>query len=253
MKRICYFIIFFIISYCFSIFTIYADIDRQYILWDEYVELRDSVYNNSYDLDGIKNLYTKAVESANLNFTGNDLSIALSRCDFILGLYYTFTEKKELASQTFDTGIAFAELALKNHKDDYLATLMYAENLCQNCGVKPFSYVVKNGPKIQVWADKTLTINPNSGSAMYLLYAQYIFAPAPFANYKKGLNEMYQVLQKPNVILQKDDTFNITSAIGYAYFKLQENEKAVQWLNKSLEIYPDNLFVNSLMSQLNNL
>ncbi len=250
MKHVCNFIIFFIILYCFSIFSVYADIDKENS-WNEYIEFRDSVYNYNDDLESIKNLYLNAVESANLYFTGNDLSIALSRCDFILGLYYVSIGNKELASECFDTGLSFAELVINNQKNNYLACLMYTENLCQNCGVKPLNYVIKNGPKIQVWAKKTLELNSNCGSAMYLLNAQYIYAPSPFSNYKKGISEMSKILKNPTVVLHKDDLFNIYYSIGYGYMNLGNNKEAMLWFNKALEIYPKNYYLNMSINKIN--
>lgn len=44
--------------------------------------------------------------------------------------------------------------------------------------------------------------------------------------------------------IDKDDRFNIYSSIGIAYHKLDCNEKALSWLEKSLEIYPGNRFIN---------
>jgi len=50
---------------------------------------------------------------------------------------------------------------------------------------------------------------------------------------------------------EKFDTFYILSAIGYSCQRLNQNDEALFWYGKSLEIYPENVSVNRLVKKLN--
>ena len=99
-------------------------------------------------------------------------------------------------------------------------------------------------------AKKTLKLDKNYGAAMYLQTAQHIYAPSPFHNHKKGIKEMQEILDDPSVRLEKDDIFNLTSAIGYGYMQRKEPDEARKWLQRALEVYPGNKYVQSLLKDL---
>ncbi len=224
-------------------------VDYRNVLWDDFFVLRDGVYNNAVDEQDLAILYEKAVDSANKNFSKDQLSVALSRCDYMIGRFYSYAGNKEEAEKCFDSGAQLAQKAMKE-KASSVAALMYSENISQNCSIKNFSYVLKNGRKVGSFAQKALEMDPVCGAAMYILYAQYIYAPSPFNNLDKGISEMKAVLANPDVVLQKDDVFNLESSIGYAYIQLDNTAEAKTWLDKALEIYPENLYVKSLVSDL---
>ena len=127
---------------------------------------------------------------------------------------------------------------------------MLGATISQNCSVKPVSYVLSNGTKVNGFGKNALKLDPKYGAAKYLLSAQYIYAPAPFHNHKKGIKEMESILNDPNNRLEKDDKFNVMSAIGYGYIERKDTENATIWLKKSLEIYPTNKYVNGLLASI---
>jgi hypothetical protein len=49
--------------------------------------------------------------------------------------------------------------------------------------------------------------------------------------------------------LNKDDLFNVNSAIGYAFLQQRRPADARPWLLRALEIYPTNKFVTGLLEQ----
>ena len=61
---------------------------------------------------------------------------------------------------------------------------------------------------------------------------------------------MESILNDPNNRLEKDDKFNVMSAIGYGYIERKDTENATIWLKKSLEIYPTNKYVNGLLASI---
>lgn len=69
---------------------------------------------------------------------------------------------------------------------------------------------------------------------------------------ERGIKEMKAVLADPDVYLEKDDVFNINSAIGYAYVHQEKYNEALPWIEKALEVYPTNFFVLTLKNQIQN-
>jgi Tfp pilus assembly protein PilF len=49
--------------------------------------------------------------------------------------------------------------------------------------------------------------------------------------------------------MDKDDMFNVYSAIGYAYVQQKKYTQARPWLLKSLEVYPTNKYVQTLLAK----
>ena len=229
--------------------SVFAEVNTHVILWDEYIELRDSMYNSEYTADGLLPLYDKAVASAKEHFSDDALLLALSRCEYIMGRAYSYEENKDEAGNRYDAGDAYAEQAL-DIRETATAHLMRGENISQNCSVKPVSYALSHGTKVGGLAKKVLKLDENYGAAMYLQTAQHIYAPSPFHNHKKGIREMQEILDDASVRLEKDDVFNLTSAIGYGYMQRKELDSARDWFLKALEVYPGNKYVQSLLKDL---
>lgn len=240
LKLICFNFALSACGYCF------ANVNKNLILWEDYLVLRDSVYNNASNVTNLLEMYQKAIESAYENFTEDELYIALSRCEFILGRAFLFEHDNENAAIHFSSGAEYAAQALEIN-DSGMGTLMYAENVSQNCLLQPMSYVLKNGPKVKGWAKKVLQNEPKSGAAMFLMNAQLIYAPAPFSNYKKGIKELEKIFEQENIWLEKDDLFNILSAIGLGYLELNNKTQALTCFNYALEIYPGNINIRKII------
>lgn len=229
--------------------SLFAEVNTHDVLWDEYIALRDTMYNNQYSADGLLPLYDVAVATAKEKFSEDTLLVALSRCEYIMGRAYSYEENKDAAGARYDAGDKFAEQAL-DIRESATAHLMRGENISQNCSVKPVSYALSHGTKIAGLAKKVLKLDEKYGAAMYLQTAQHIYAPSPFHNHKKGIREMQEILEDSYVRLEKDDMFNLISAIGYGYLQQEKIDEARTWLLKALEVYPGNKYVQSLLKDL---
>lgn len=229
--------------------SLFAEVNTHDVLWDEYIVLRDAMYNNIHSAEELLPLYNSAVASAKVNFTDDTLLVALSRCEYMMGRAYSYEENKDAAGARYDAGDKYAEQAL-NIRESATAHLMRGENISQNCSVKPVSYALSYGTKVGGLAKKVLKLDENYGAAMYLQTAQYIYAPSPFHNHKKGIKEMQEILNNSAARLEKDDIFNLTSAIGYGYLQREEKAEAKKWFLKALEVYPGNKYVQSLLKDL---
>lgn len=229
--------------------SLFAEVNTHDVLWDEYIALRDAMYNNQYSADGLLPLYDVAVATAKEKFSEDTLLVALSRCEYIMGRAYSYEENKDAAGARYDAGDKFAEQSL-DIRESATAHLMRGENISQNCSVKPVSYALSHGTKIAGLAKKVLKLDEKYGAAMYLQTAQHIYAPSPFHNHKKGIREMQEILEDSSVRLEKDDMFNLISAIGYGYLQQEKIDEARTWLLKALEVYPGNKYVQSLLKDL---
>ena len=238
MKRIIFLVL---------MFTIFAGISFAQ-LPEEYYQFRDYMYNFSKTPEEMEIIGKELLLKADTELSGYEKYLAKARYEFILGRTWFYQNEKDKAGSHYDKGMEYAELAIKE-KSDAQSQLIYAENISANCAVKPVSYVLTWGVKINGLAKKVTEYDSKNGAAYYMLNAQDVYAPAPFNNHKRGIKKMSELLNNPNVTLDKDDEFNVISSIGYAYLQLKNYPEAIKWLEDSLKIYPDNQYVQSLVAE----
>ena len=242
MKRIIFLVL---------MFTIFAGISFAQ-LPEEYYQFRDYMYNFSKTPEEMEIIGKELLLKADTELSGYEKYLAKARYEFILGRTWFYQNEKDKAGSHYDKGMEYAELAIKE-KSNAQSQLIYAENISANCAVKPVSYVLTWGVKINGLAKKVTDYDSKNGAAYYMLNAQDVYAPAPFNNHKRGIKKMSELLNNQNVTLDKDDEFNVISSIGYAYMQLKNYTEAIKWLEDSLKIYPDNQYVQSLVAECKSL
>jgi tetratricopeptide (TPR) repeat protein len=220
----------------------------QTLLWQEFITLRDAMYNRVYPSGAIKPLYDSAVSAAKKTFAGNELLVALSKCEYMFGRNYLYDEQKDEAGVHFDLGADYAKRAA-DASGSSEAWLMYAENVSQNCTVKPVSYAISNGSKLAGIASRVIKQDPANAAAHILLYSQDVYAPAPFHNHKRGIKNMTALLNDGTLRVQKDDKFNILCAIAYAHFQEKNYAEAASWFSQTLAVYPGNEFAKKMLAE----
>jgi tetratricopeptide (TPR) repeat protein len=213
---------------------------------DFFILLRDAVYEQNLKADEITGLYRNAKEQAEKSLSGAGLSVMLSRCEYMMGRAYQYEERKDEAAARYEEGIQWAEKALDAGAKTE-AWLMLAENISQSCAVKSVSYAMANGLKVEKYAKNALEQDARNAAALYMVAARWVFAPAPFHNYKKGIQMMEDIISGGD--MRKDDRFNVYSAIGYAYYQQKKFTEARPWFLKSLEEYPTNKYVRGLLEK----
>jgi tetratricopeptide (TPR) repeat protein len=166
----------------------------------------------------------------------------------MMGRAFLFDERKDEAGDCFERGIRWAQSAL-NLKESAQAWQMLAENFSWSCMVKPVSWVIANGGKVEKYARNALALDSGNTAAQYLIASRYVYAPAPFHNFKKGIDMMQEILRGFDRRLDRDDRFNVWSSIGYAYFQQENYDAALSWFEKSLGVYPTNKFVGNLVEK----
>jgi tetratricopeptide (TPR) repeat protein len=210
------------------------------------IPLREAVYEQKLDADNIKPLYFAAKTAANENCSGADLDLALSRCEYFMGRAFQYYKRNNEAFACYQEGIKLAEKALESAPSAD-AWVMRAENLSQSCAVGTVGYAIKNGLNVEKFAKNALALNSRNAAAQYLVASRWVYAPAPFNNHKRGIEMMTDILEKGD--MEKDDNFNVNSAIGYAYVQQKKFADAKPWLLKSLEIYPSNKYAAELLEK----
>jgi tetratricopeptide (TPR) repeat protein len=213
---------------------------------DFFIPLRDAVYEQNLTADEIINLYRKTKERAEKALSGIVQFITLSRCEYMMGRAYQYEERKDEAAARYAEGIEWAEKALDAGAGAE-AWQMLAENISQSCAVRSVSYAMANGLKVEKYAKNALELNSRNAAALYMVAARWVFAPPPFHNYKKGIRMMEDIITSGD--MQRDDTFNVYSAIGYAYYQQKNFTEARPWFLKSLEVYPTNKYVRGLLEK----
>jgi tetratricopeptide (TPR) repeat protein len=212
---------------------------------DYFLALRDALYAQELSADELHaSLYREAVSQAQINLSGAELYVMRSRCEYMMGHAYEDEDRKREAISCFNAGIEWAEKALEAGESAE-GWQMLAENISRSCKVRPTSYTLANGLKIEKYAKNALAINSRNAAAQIMLASRWIYAPSPFGNIKKGIQMMTEIPSAGNP--QKDDLFNIYFALGYAYIQQKNKPEARSWLLKAVEIYPTNKYLRDLL------
>jgi tetratricopeptide (TPR) repeat protein len=233
---------------CFflAVFFIPGSILNAEPLPDFFIPLRDAVYEQNLTADEIVGIYRAAKDQAEKSLSGAGQFVALSRCEYMMGRAYQYEERKNEAAARYTEGIAWAEKALDAGAEAE-GWQMLAENISQSCAVRSVSYAMTNGLKVEKYAKNALELDARNAAALYMTAARWVFAPPPFHNYKKGIQMMEEIITRAD--MQRDDRFNVYSAIGYAYYQQKKFTEAKPWFLKSLEVYPTNKYVRGLLEK----
>jgi tetratricopeptide (TPR) repeat protein len=214
---------------------------------DWFIPLREAIYEQELKADEIVVLYNAVKTRAESSLSGAAKYVALSRCEYMMGRAYQYEDKKEPAARHYQAGMDWAEKALEAGESDD-AWQMLAENLSQSCAVRSTSYAMANGLKVEKYARNALALNKRNAAAQCMIAARWVYAPSPFHNHKRGIEMMEAIISGGD--MQKDDKFNVYSAIGYAYIQQKKYTEARSWLQKSLEVYPTNKYAKKLLSEM---
>jgi tetratricopeptide (TPR) repeat protein len=212
-------------------------------------KLRDAVYNNDTSI-GTINLYylqaREAVRSSDLD--GQEKHYWLSRVAYLMGRAEQYLEHKDKAYEYYETALDDIEAALETgaFSEGYR---MKSEIISQMCLVKKVGFIIANGPKVGKFAEKALELDPRNGKAIIIQASAKVYPPPIYGgNPEKGIKMMKKASGMPDI--EKDDRFNIYSGIGVCYKKMDQPEKAARWLEKALELYPQNEYANEQYEQV---
>jgi tetratricopeptide (TPR) repeat protein len=208
--------------------------------------LREAVYEQKLNADDVRPLYQAAKASAQELYTGAALDTALSRCEYLMGRIFQYEKRHNEASAHYAEGIRLAEKAI-SASPSAAAWVMLAENLSQNCAVRSWAYAMANGLNVEKSAKNALALDRQNAAAQYIIAARWVYAPSPFHNHRRGIQMMEAIITEGD--MEKDDQFNVYSAIGYAYVQQKKYAEARPWLLKALEVYPTNKYVAGLLAQ----
>jgi tetratricopeptide (TPR) repeat protein len=208
-----------------------------------FIPLREAIYEQQLTADEIVPLYSEILNKAKTALSGDSQYIILSRGEYMMGRAYQYEDNKNEAIKHYDEGIKWAEKALEI-RESAEAWVILAENISQSCAVRPASYAMANGLKVEKYAKKALAIDSKNAAAQYMIAARWVYAPAPFNNYNKGIELLNAIPDSSN--MEKDDMFNVYSSLCYVYVQRKNSAQARQWYSKANEIYPTNKYLKTL-------
>ncbi|GHV82760.1 hypothetical protein AGMMS50212_01000 [Spirochaetia bacterium] len=213
---------------------------------DFLLPLRDAFYEQTHTAAQAELLTAKTVQTAREILTGFELDNSLSVCEYYLARIYHFELKNEIAMEHYQKGLEFAEKSIKQQPSS-TGWEMRAANISQLCTLKPVGWVMLNGLDVEKFAKNSLKLNSRNAGAQYLIASRWVYAPPPFSNVKKGINDMLAILYGA-YDSQKDDLFNVYSALAYGYIREKKIEEAKTWIDKALSVYPTNKYANDLLT-----
>ncbi|MDR2758477.1 MAG: tetratricopeptide repeat protein [Spirochaetaceae bacterium] len=233
----------FVAFFCICGFAVYAD-----SLPDWFLPLREAIYEQKLKVDEVIPLYREAKRRAEESLAGRQLYLMLSRCEYMMGRVYLYENRKDEALARFEEGMALAQRSLDTEVSSE-GWVMLAENLSQSCSIQSVAYVMRYGLDVERYAKKALALDSGNTAAQILIASRWVYAPSPFNNLKRGIQMMEDILNNFETRLQKDDRFNVCSAIGYAYLQQKKNQEAKIWFQRSLAVYPTNQYVQELLGK----
>jgi tetratricopeptide (TPR) repeat protein len=213
----------------------------EYRRWHD--TLRDYMYNQDVPINQIEVVFLQAKEAARESgLTRQEKDYWLSRIEYLMGRAEQNLEHKKKAAAYYEEALEYIEEALEVAPFSE-GFRMKSEIISQMCMVKGVGFIISQGPKVTPLAEKALELNPENGKAIILIASSKVYPPPIYGgNPEKGIELMQKANRMPDI--EKDDLFNIYSGLGVAYEKLGDDEKAAYWLEKALDIYPDNVYAN---------
>ena len=206
--------------------------------------LREAIFEQVLSADQVRPIYLDAVERARDSLSGSERDLAISRAEHLMGRALLFEEREAEAGTHFAEGLRLAEAVVASSPSAQ-AWLLRGENLAHLIQTKNWTFAMANGLDVEKFAKRALDMDGRNAAARYLIAARWVFAPSPFNNFRRGIQMMEELLAQADVL--KDDRFNATSAIGWAYLQQRNFPEAISWLERALEIYPTNRFAGDLM------
>ena len=205
------------------------------------IQLRDAVYEQVLGVDAVYSRYTAAKTRAEAELSGAERLNALSLCEYFMGRTYQYYKQDNKALECYEKGYSIAENSLKTRETSD-GWVLRSNNLAQMCTIKSTAFVMANGLDVGKYASNALKLNSRNSTAQHTIASRWIYAPAPFNDTKKGISMMKEILSG-NYEMQKDDLFNVYTALAYGYLRDKNKDEARIWIDKALTIYPSNKYV----------
>ncbi|GHV12410.1 hypothetical protein FACS189491_05330 [Spirochaetia bacterium] len=214
---------------------------------DWYIPLREAIYDQVLGSDEVFTLAQDVKKMAEAELSGVELLVMQSRCEYCVGRAYQFEKLDKRALPYYERAVTLAERAIAQ-KPSAAGYEMLAKNISQLCLLKSTAWVMANGLKVEQNAKKALALDPRNAASQYMIAARWVFGPGILGNPERGIKEMTAILAG-GFDVQKDDFYNITSAIGYGYLRLKNKQEARLWLEKAAQVYPDNIYIKEQLRE----
>ena len=233
------------IAFAISIFLFFPLAVNASVFPESFIEFRETVYLQNKTLPETTSLYTAAKQDIEESFVDADLFLALSRCEYLMGLSFKAEGRDGEAAAFFEEGIKWAERSLEICPTSEGYRLL-GTNISFLCEVRR-SYGLMNFGRIEENGKKALELDPDNLAAQYLIATPYIIAPWPLADVRKGAAILDQVITQNYLAMEKESLFGLYLMLEAACLKQRKNQEAQIWREKAAEIYPGNNFISLLM------
>jgi tetratricopeptide (TPR) repeat protein len=212
---------------------------------DSFCIFREAVYAQNSDLLQIMRLYAAAKQDIEATRNGAEIYLALSRCEYLMGLSFRAEGRNGEAAAFFEQGIAWAEESLELRPTSEGHRIL-GTNIAFLCEIRR-SYGLRNFGKIEENANKALELDPQNLTARYLIAAQYVVSPWPLENVKRGVVLLEEITRQNIRSMEKEDLFNLYLLLEAACLKQKRNQEAQVWHERVAALYPTNNFISLLV------
>ncbi|GAB6099593.1 hypothetical protein JCM16358_14720 [Halanaerocella petrolearia] len=207
---------------------------------------RESFYNNEEDISSSLTLLKQSKQQfANLNNEFNKYYWQ-AQSEFVIAEIYETKKEKKKALLSFNNSEQLVKKALKEKKTSEGLRLL-ADTYMRQINYKGIFYSMTYGPKAMELLEKSIQLNNKNYTAYNSLGTYYINAP------KIGGGDINKAIKALTTALNSNNQFdNFISYhwLSIAYNKQDKEGKALKYVNKALEIYPNSLWAKNTLQQI---
>ncbi len=209
-----------------------------------YIQSRDLYYNNQAEYLEIENILKESETIFDEIEEGLDKYYWQAQIHLLLGEMAETREDKKIAEKRYSESQKLIKKALEYNENDSDSVRLLGVTYIKLMKYKSVFYRMTNSSKTKELSKKAIELDPKNYQAQIALSMYYIYTPKSVGG---DIDKAIEGLN--NALLSEDyyERFLAFGWLGFAYKKKGLNDFAKQYIDKALEIFPNNLWVNGIL------
>ncbi|MCK4260057.1 MAG: hypothetical protein KAX49_13850 [Halanaerobiales bacterium] len=209
-----------------------------------YIQSRDLYYNNENDYLEIENILKESEAIFVEIEEGLEKYYWQAQIYLLLGEMAETREDKKIAEKRYSESQKLIKKALEYNENDSDSVRLLGVTYIKLMKYKSVFYRMKNSSKTKELSKKAIELDSKNYKAQIALSMFYIYTP------KSVGGDIDKAIEGLNKALLSEDYYERFLAfgwLGFAYKKKNLNNFTKQYVDKALEIFPNSLWVNSIL------
>jgi tetratricopeptide (TPR) repeat protein len=212
-----------------------------------FIKARRMSYNAEASYDAVKDILNSSSKCFNKLPDGYQKYYWLAQTEFERGEIAESSGEKRQAAQSFTESGNLARKALSDNPKFSDANRLEADSIMRLMSYNGAMYTMSQFPKVIKLLNNAISFDAYNYTAMNSLGVYYINAPAiGGGSVPKGIQNLQKALESKDEF----DDFIANVWLGKAYQKKKNNNEAVKYIKKALEIYPNSTWAKGLLKEI---